>query len=164
MKVRAHVSGWACQPVNSCQWGILLICALCRASPTPFEVRPAARSCPAVANCLPCAGVRESSAPYGNSPTCYTCYNVIPAHRTPSVPTPSPTAPHLAAHTPPPTVTSEQLAAEENVVKQRESPGETGGGGDNGAPQGRARLPAGLTPRPRAPAPPQPAISISPMR
>ena len=35
-------------------------------------VRPAAHSCPAVANCLPSAGVWESAAPYGTSPTCLT--------------------------------------------------------------------------------------------
>ena len=40
-------------------------------------VRPAAHSCPAVANCLPSAGFWESAAPYRTSPTCLT---TVPSH------------------------------------------------------------------------------------
>ena len=40
-------------------------------------VRPAAHSCPAVANCLPSSGVWESAAPCGTSPT---CLNTVPSH------------------------------------------------------------------------------------
>ena len=49
--------------------------ATCRYSNS--GVRPAARSCPAVAHCLPSAGIWESAAPYGTLPTCLT---TVPSH------------------------------------------------------------------------------------
>ena len=49
--------------------------ATCRYSNS--GVRPAAHYCPAVANCLPSAGVWASVAPYGTSPT---CLNTVPSH------------------------------------------------------------------------------------
>ena len=46
-------------------------------------VRPAAYSCPAVANCLPSDGFWESAAPYGTLPTCLTTVPLHTHRRTP---------------------------------------------------------------------------------